>query len=857
LRITILGRGGRGPFVTSFLEADQFPGSVDSLAGRWRHQHSPTCGCIWARWSDLYPCCWLPIRHEGFLSATTSFSLYPLDLVSTMVFPILIAIVAAPALLGTQEAIRQSQSKEKREEHRARRCNLIASCVKSSLRSREINGRPIVLKDGKLWVDTGTSDGGAYGHPYTGYYLPYPDSNHEGLVTTITDVAPVMNWVYINKDTYEVKYGVRLDSQPHLTGPFDCTRQDRRLTFESWEGWCAVEEAPTRWALYFDKDDDGLKSKLAAGTRVLEIELTRKEKRWKKDGEERQQDQTTKRAVDTKGEAPVDNPITAQPELSRPGVGVPDEEKAPQPLRPFGLPKSIFSDPPRPLFFGQEMGPPKSPPPAYFQEELVAPAVREIVLPPAPAPVPAPVHESDPDPEPEPVPAPVHEPDLDPEPEPDLDPEPEPERPFTLATSKPVEERSETPPQEPPATSPQERIYRGSAFETPRQAPAPPVGTTPIAPAPLKVSPRTEKRPTPKLNRMSGTRAMSQAQMFEAWATEQTLKNESAIKKPEFRPRSSTTSLSNYSDRPRFDENETIEPYRELKASTPSVSPQPQSEEVQLQPSAPLATSDPAVFARLSSGSSTASDPAVVKDKPVEQESMPRKSLNGQATAASKETLPPLPAGVFGRDSPRRNPSQRESSRPAPLSRRQGSTSARNRDSSPDPPRRRSVTSSRDSPRSTRQASRPTGSREPPAVRARNGSGSSQPRASESPRPPPLSRQRTDPPLQRGERPSPRPPARTNVAPARTGTDRSRTTSSLYREIGDLVGTGRDRSASVASNTSSTIRNGARSEDSEPPLRRTVTAREPRRTESARSASERATQAAQGSTRRGEREPEW
>ncbi|OAG12471.1 uncharacterized protein CC84DRAFT_1070445, partial [Paraphaeosphaeria sporulosa] len=226
-----------------------------------------------------------------------------------MVLPILVALVAAPALLGTQEAIRQSQSKEKREEHRARRCNLVASCVKSSPRSREIDGRPIVLRDGKLWVDTGTTDGSPYGHPYAGYYLPYPDSKYEGLVTTITDIAPIMNWVYVEKDTYEVKYGVRLDAQPNLPGPFDCTRQDRRLTFDGWEGWCAVEEAPGRWALYFDRDDDGLRAKLSPGTRVLEIELTRKEKRWKKDGEERQADQTTKRAVETKEDAPVDEPV--------------------------------------------------------------------------------------------------------------------------------------------------------------------------------------------------------------------------------------------------------------------------------------------------------------------------------------------------------------------------------------------------------------------------------------------------------------------------------------------------------------------------------------------------------------------
>ncbi|KAF2471850.1 uncharacterized protein BDR25DRAFT_23662 [Lindgomyces ingoldianus] len=270
-----------------------------------------------------------------------------------MVLPIIIAVVAAPGLLGTQEAIRQSQAKEKREEHRARRCNLIATCVKSSLRSREINGRPIVLKNGKLYIDTGTSDGESFGHPYAGYYLPYPDEKYEGLVTTITDEAPIMNWVYVDKETYELKYGVRVNAQPNFTGPFDCTRQDRRLTFDGWEGWCAVEEFPTIWSLYFDKDDDGLRSKVAEGTRVLEVELMRKEKKWVKEIDARQQDQTTKRAVDVKEDAPMDKPITEEPQLDPPGVGV----SLPEPLK---IPKSIFAKaPPSP----EPVPPPKTPPP--------------------------------------------------------------------------------------------------------------------------------------------------------------------------------------------------------------------------------------------------------------------------------------------------------------------------------------------------------------------------------------------------------------------------------------------------------------------------------------------------------------
>lgn len=69
---------------------------------------------------------------------------------ATMAIPMLLALTICPALLGTQEAIRQSQSKNKREEHRARRCNLVVSCVKQSIRSRDIDGKLVVLKDNKV-----------------------------------------------------------------------------------------------------------------------------------------------------------------------------------------------------------------------------------------------------------------------------------------------------------------------------------------------------------------------------------------------------------------------------------------------------------------------------------------------------------------------------------------------------------------------------------------------------------------------------------------------------------------------------------------------------------------------------------
>ncbi len=87
-----------------------------------------------------------------------------------------------------------------------------------------------------------------------------------------------MNWVYIDRDTYEMKFGTRPYAEHNLNGPFDCTREERRLNFGGWEGFVVVKEG-NFWALYFDRDSNNLKGKVEAGTVVLEVELLRKEVR--------------------------------------------------------------------------------------------------------------------------------------------------------------------------------------------------------------------------------------------------------------------------------------------------------------------------------------------------------------------------------------------------------------------------------------------------------------------------------------------------------------------------------------------------------------------------------------------------
>ncbi|KAI1086531.1 hypothetical protein F5B19DRAFT_137919 [Rostrohypoxylon terebratum] len=189
-------------------------------------------------------------------------------------------LVAFSAVVGTSEAIRQIQTDSKRKEHRSRKNHLIVRCPKSSQYSPSLEGRRVVLSGDKLYIDTGCDYEQVFGHPFTGYFLPYPDTKYSGLVSTICDEPPIMNWIYIDRNTYELKFGTRPWAQPNWPGPFDCSRQDRRLTFAGWEGFFAVKEGDF-WALYFDIDQDNLKSKVKEGVPVLEVELLRTEMRLK------------------------------------------------------------------------------------------------------------------------------------------------------------------------------------------------------------------------------------------------------------------------------------------------------------------------------------------------------------------------------------------------------------------------------------------------------------------------------------------------------------------------------------------------------------------------------------------------
>lgn len=192
----------------------------------------------------------------------------------------LITLAATVPLLATSTIQLQEQSQktkdEKVQEMKLEKCLMLArtSPRLSAHRREQLNNTMVVLHDNRMYLEKQST---SEKHPFTGYFLPFPNAGEDGLVTTI-NAEKMLNWVYIDSETYQIKYGVRAEAQSQLTHPMslvhDEAEDEWRLVFKDREGFLAVEESEGVWGLYFDVDDDSLKDKVN-GKATVEIELVR------------------------------------------------------------------------------------------------------------------------------------------------------------------------------------------------------------------------------------------------------------------------------------------------------------------------------------------------------------------------------------------------------------------------------------------------------------------------------------------------------------------------------------------------------------------------------------------------------
>ncbi len=110
-----------------------------------------------------------------------------------------------------------------------------------------------------------------------------------GLVTYVSDELPALNWVYVDKETRQLRYGNRTMSIAHEVGPWGFEAGEEGgaggLTFDGVEGAVAVE-TEEGWEVRWE-DGEG-KVGDVGGRRVLSVSLERRfveEPKGKEDGD--------------------------------------------------------------------------------------------------------------------------------------------------------------------------------------------------------------------------------------------------------------------------------------------------------------------------------------------------------------------------------------------------------------------------------------------------------------------------------------------------------------------------------------------------------------------------------------------
>ncbi|KAK0498129.1 hypothetical protein EDD18DRAFT_1283271 [Armillaria luteobubalina] len=160
---------------------------------------------------------------------------------------------------------------------RLKKFTLIAHCSEDSPLKDQVEGKQVVLRDRKLYLDDQDPSQRKFedGHGFSGFYVDYPwNDKPRGLVSTIRPDPPELNWIYVNKDTLLVEHGGKTQSLPHLVGPWDWTENKERLLFEGWEGFAVIEDTEGCWLLCYDREQDHLAS-VRGEKRVLKCTLER------------------------------------------------------------------------------------------------------------------------------------------------------------------------------------------------------------------------------------------------------------------------------------------------------------------------------------------------------------------------------------------------------------------------------------------------------------------------------------------------------------------------------------------------------------------------------------------------------
>lgn len=205
----------------------------------------------------------------------------------------LLVLTSIPAVTGISLAVSQQRAYIARrlDEQRMRKFNVSVYCDSPSSRTKEIHNKMLILQNERVYIDDINPKKrrepavASASYLAEAFYIEYPDPERVpmemGLVSQVSDDPPLLNWLYIDKRTYELKYGNRSESREHHVGNWDWTEDGIGVTFAGAEAFVAVEgigEDQGAWQVYFDGGDEqseALKRQLGK-RRKIEISLERR-----------------------------------------------------------------------------------------------------------------------------------------------------------------------------------------------------------------------------------------------------------------------------------------------------------------------------------------------------------------------------------------------------------------------------------------------------------------------------------------------------------------------------------------------------------------------------------------------------
>ncbi|KAL4955989.1 VPS28 protein-domain-containing protein [Aspergillus filifer] len=208
----------------------------------------------------------------------------------------LLTITSIPTVTGIALGCSEQRKQNNREDDERRMAKFYTDieCLEDVEEADEIDGMRMVLRDNKAYIDhPDPKKRKVPAHAGSAFYINYPEPDHMkdlkrglGLVSSIQDDPPMLNWLYADTETHEVKYGNRTQSCEHAPAPWDWTEEERTIILEKNRGFYAVREKDGCWAVYLDRDGDELQRVLKKRKMRRAVTVYIRLKRKRKEAEE-------------------------------------------------------------------------------------------------------------------------------------------------------------------------------------------------------------------------------------------------------------------------------------------------------------------------------------------------------------------------------------------------------------------------------------------------------------------------------------------------------------------------------------------------------------------------------------------